>query len=143
VELRVNQPVRFEPRRFARFIGIGGIAASANIGARWLLNFTMTFEAAVALSYLLGMITAFLLMRLFVFESSDRPVSAQLARFAMVNAISFAQVWIVSVGLVRIVLPAAGLAWHNDTVGHITGVLSPVVTSYMLHQKFSFARSRE
>jgi putative flippase GtrA len=135
--------VRFESRRFARFIAMGGIAAGANIGARWLLSFTMTFEAAVALSYLAGMTTAFVLMRLLVFDPSDRPVSAQFFRFAMVNAISFAQVWMVSVGLVRIVFPAAGFAWHEETVGHVIGVLSPVVTSYLLHQHFSFARSRE
>lgn len=138
VELRMNRHVRFEARRFVRFIAMGGIAAGANIGARWLLSFAMTFEVAVALSYLVGMITAFVLMRLLVFAPSDRPVSTQFLRFTMVNALSFTQVWMVSVGLVRIVFPAVGFAWHDETVGHIIGVLSPVVTSYLLHQQFSF-----
>jgi putative flippase GtrA len=120
---------------------MGGIAAVANIGARWLLSFTMTYEGAVALSYLAGMTTAFVLMRLLVFDPSDRPISAQFSRFAMVNAVSFTQVWLVSVGLVRIVFPAAGFTWHDETIGHVIGVLSPVVTSYLLHQHFSFARS--
>ena len=135
--------VRFELRRFARFMAVGGVAAGANIGARGLLSFTMTFEVAVALSYLVGMTTAFVLMRLLVFDLSDRSVSTQFLRFAMVNGISFAQVWIVSVGLVRCVFPAAGFAWHVETVGHAIGVISPVVTSYLLHQRFSFAQSRD
>ncbi|AYJ86697.1 GtrA family protein [Sphingomonas paeninsulae] len=135
--------VRFEPRRFARFIAVGGIAAGANIGARWLLSFAMTFEAAVALSYLVGMTMAFVLMRFLVFDLSERSVSTQFLRFTMVNAISFGQVWIVSVGLVRCVFPAAGFVWHDETVGHAIGVISPVVTSYLLHQRFSFAQSRD
>lgn len=133
--------VRFEPRRFARFLAMGGIAASANIGARWLLSFTLAYEAAVALSYLVGMTVAFMLMRLLVFAPSDRSASVQFSRFAMVNAISFIQVWLVSIGLVRIAFPVAGFAWHDETVGHVIGVLSPIVTSYLLHQHFTFARS--
>jgi putative flippase GtrA len=86
------------------------------------------------------MATAFALMRFFVFAPSDRPVSSQFSRFAMVNAVSFTQVWLVSVGLVRIVFPIVGFAWHNETVGHIAGVVSPVVTSYLLHRQFSFAQ---
>jgi putative flippase GtrA len=135
--------IRFASRRFVRFIAMGGVAAGANIGTRWLLSFAMTFEAAVALSYLVGMITAFILMWWLVFAPSDRSVPAQFLRFAMVNAISFVQVWIVSVGLARFIFPAAGFTWHGETVGHVIGVLSPVGTSYVLHRYFTFARSGE
>jgi putative flippase GtrA len=131
---------RPEGLRFVRFVAMGGIAAGANVGTRWLLSFAMAYEIAVALSYLAGMATAFALMRFFVFAPSDRPVSSQFSRFAMVNAVSFTQVWLVSVGLVRIVFPIVGFAWHNETVGHIAGVVSPVVTSYLLHRQFSFAQ---
>ena len=131
--------LQLEPRRFIRFIAVGGIAASTNVGSRWLLGFVIGYEAAVALSYLAGLATAFLLMRLLVFAASDRPVSGQFYRFVLVNALSFTQVLIVSVGLVRAVFPAIGFAWHNETVGHVIGVLSPVMTSYFLHRSFSFA----
>jgi len=139
----MSLPVRFDAIRFARFLAMGGIAAAANIGTRWLLSFSMDYEAAVALSYLVGMVMAFVLMLLLVFEPSDRPVSTQFSRFVMVNAVSFTQVWLVSVGLARIVFPAAGFAWHGETVAHVIGVVSPVATSYLLHQHFSFVRSHE
>ena len=132
---------RPEGLRFARFLAMGGIAVGVNVGTRWLLSFTMAYEIAVALSYLAGMATAFALMRLFVFALSDRPVWSQFTRFAMVNAVSFTQVWLVSVGLVRVVFPHAGFAWHAETVGHVIGVLSPVGKSYLLHRGFSFARA--
>jgi putative flippase GtrA len=141
--LRMSLHGRFEGLRFARFMAMGGIAAGTNVGARWLLSFAMAYEAAVALSYLAGMTMAFALMRSFVFARSDRPILSQFSRFATVNVVSFTQVWLVSVGLVRIVFPIVGFAWHNETVGHVAGVVSPVMTSYLLHRQFSFAQPRD
>jgi len=52
--------------------------------------------------------------------------------------LAFAQVWVVSVGLARVIFPAIGFSWRAETVAHVVGVLSPVVTSYVLHKRFSF-----
>jgi putative flippase GtrA len=109
---------------------------------RWLLGFFMVYEAAIAVSYLAGMATAFLLMRMLVFAPGSGTISRQLGRFAMVNTVSFTQVWIVSVGLVRVVFPAIGFVWQAETVAHFIGVLSPAVTSYLLHKQFSFSQAR-
>jgi putative flippase GtrA len=133
---------QFEPLRFLRFLAAGGIAASTNILVRWLLSFVMVYEAAIACSYLTGMAAAFLLMRRLVFAPGSGTIFGQFGRFAMVNAVSFSQVWLISVGLARIVFPAIGLVWQSETVAHIIGVLSPAVTSYLLHKQFSFARTR-
>jgi putative flippase GtrA len=132
---------RFEPRRFVRFLAVGWIAATTNIFVRWLLNFVMVYEAAIAFSYLAGMATAFLLMRMLVFAPASGTIFGQFGRFAMVNAVSFTQVWLVSVGLARVVFPAIGFGWQDETVAHIIGVLSPAVTSYLLHKQFSFSRA--
>lgn len=131
-----------ERARFSRFVVSGGIAALVNIGARWLLDFVTPFEVSVALAYLAGMTTAFILMRIYVFERTGEAAHRQYVRFAIVNAIAFVQVWIVSVGLARLVFPAIGFAWHGDTVAHLIGVLSPVVTSYFGHKEFSFRTRR-
>ena len=125
--------------QFTRFLVTGGISAGVNVLTRWLLNFVLGYALAVALAYIVGMTVAFILARMFVFDarSSNNP-GGQYARFALINVLAFAQVWIVSVGLVRYIFPAMRLSWHAETIAHIIGVVSPVVTSYFGHRHFSF-----
>jgi putative flippase GtrA len=127
-----------ERARFATFLLTGGIAAVVNIVTRMLLQRVFSYEVAVGLAYLVGMTTAFVLARTFVFKPVDGDAHGQFVRFAMVNGVAFVQVWIVSVGLARVVFPAVGFSWRAETVAHVIGVLSPVVTSYILHKRFSF-----
>jgi putative flippase GtrA len=127
-----------EKTRFATFLLTGGIAAGVNIAARWLLQFAIGFELAVAGAYLVGMLTAFVLARLFVFQAASGRAHWQFARFAAVNLVALVQVWSISVGLARFVFPSLGVAWLGETAAHVIGVLSPVASSYVLHKHFSF-----
>jgi putative flippase GtrA len=127
-----------EKTRVATFLLTGGIAAGVNIAARWLLQFAIGFEAAVACAYLAGMVTAFVLARLFVFQAATGRAHWQFVRFAAVNLVALAQVLLVSIGLARFVFPMFGVAWLGETAAHVIGVLSPVALSYLLHKHFSF-----
>lgn len=124
---------------FGRFLVTGGIAAAANVISRWLFNLVMPFEVAVVIAYLVGMTTAYVLSKLFVFANSGRSVSDEFFRFAIVNAVALVQVWVVSVGLARYLFPAVGFTWHADDIAHMIGVVIPAVTSYLGHRHFSFA----
>jgi putative flippase GtrA len=124
--------------QLTRFILTGGIAAAVNIGARWLLEFSVRYEVAVALAYVIGMTTAFILARAFVFAATTGDPRRQYSRFALVNIAAFAQVWLVSVGLARYAFPAMGFTWHPETIAHTIGVMSPVFVSYIGHRDFSF-----
>lgn len=124
---------------FGRFLVTGGIAAGVNVVARWLFDLVMAFELAIVVAYLAGMITAYTLSKFFVFSRSGRSVSDEFLRFAIVNVVALAQVWVVSVGLARYVFPAVGFTWHADDAAHVIGVLVPAVTSYLGHRHFSFA----
>lgn len=126
-------------RQFVAFVVAGGIAAAVNIGSRILLSLVMRYEIAILAAYLCGMTVAYILNKTFVFEASGRGAASEYARFALVNLLALAQVWIVSVGLARFIFPAVGFAWHAETVAHVVGVLVPVVTSYLGHKHFSFA----
>lgn len=126
--------------RFAKFLATGGIAALVNLASRYALNFLMPFEIAVAVAYLIGMTTAYVLARVFVFEASGRSVASEFYRFAVVNVFALGVVWIVSVGLARVVFPAVGFTWHADDVAHLIGVLAPAVTSYLGHRHYTFGR---
>jgi putative flippase GtrA len=128
-----------ERRRFILFLGAGGAAALVNILSRIALSLVMPYEVAIVVAYLVGMTAAYLLNKYFVFAASGRGVTSEYLRFALVNLAAVAQVWIVSVGLARLVFPAAGFAWHAETVAHVIGVAVPVFTSYLGHKHFSFA----
>lgn len=127
--------------QFVRFLVTGGIAAIVNLMSRRLLDLVMPFELAVAVAYLLGMTTAYVLARMFVFETLGCSVASEFWRFAAVNMVALVPVWSVSVGLARGLFPAIGFTWHADDIAHLIGVLSPVVTSYLGHRHFSFRRT--
>ena len=134
-----------EARAFGAFVLSGGLAAGVNVLTRFVLSKWLPFEAAVTLAYLVGMTTAFVLTKTFVFQRSRAHWLVEYGRFAMVNVVAFVQVLLVSDGLVRLLFPAIGFHWHAEEVGHIVGVMSPIVTSYYAHKHFSFrpARSAE
>ena len=131
--------MRAERNRFVLFVLAGGAAALVNILSRIVLNWVMPYEIAIIVAYLCGMTTAYMLNRHFVFAASGRGVASEYTRFALVNLAAVAQVWIVSVGLARLVFPAIGFTWHAETVAHVIGVAIPVFTSYLGHKHFSFA----
>lgn len=128
---------------FGRFLVTGGIAAGVNVVSRWLLNHAMIYEIAVVIAYLIGMATAYVLARFFVFARSGRSVHDEAIRFALVNVAALAQVWIVSVGLARGVFPWVGFDWHAEDIAHLVGVAVPAVTSYFGHRHFSFSAASE
>ena len=126
--------------QFLKFLVTGGIAALVNLISRYALNHIMSFETAVALAYTLGMATAYLLARRFVFEASGRSVASEVRRFVLVNLVALGFVWLISVGLARIVFPALGFTWHAEDLAHLIGVLAPAVTSFVGHRFYTFAR---
>jgi putative flippase GtrA len=130
-----------EVRRFGSFAVAGGIAALTNLVSRYILSHFTTYELAVAIAYLCGMIIAFLLTRRFVFAESGRFWGVEFGRFTVVNLASLIQVWILSVGLARLLFPQVGFAWHPEEVAHFIGVASPIATSYYAHKHFSFKGS--
>lgn len=125
---------------FLKFLMTGGLAALANLASRYALNLVMPFEAAVVVAYLIGMTTAYILARLFVFQRSGRSVASEVRRFAIVNVVALAIVWLVSVGLARLLFPAVGFTWHADDIAHLIGVLSTAVSSYFGHRLYTFAQ---
>jgi putative flippase GtrA len=128
-----------ERQRFVLFLVAGGVAALVNILSRIVFNWFVAYEAAIVVAYLCGMTAAYLLNKHFVFEASGRGMTTEYLRFALINVLAAAQVWVVSVGLARFVFPEAGFTWHANTVAHIIGVIVPVFTSYFGHRHFSFA----
>jgi putative flippase GtrA len=124
--------------QLALFLLVGGTAAGVQWLARFPLNRVMPFAAAVVVAYAIGMFIAFELNRRFVFPEGGDARHRQFVRFFLVNILSFATVWAVSVVLGSVILPRFMSLQAAEAVGHGLGVLSPALASYFLHKHFTF-----
>jgi putative flippase GtrA len=128
----------FASRQFLVFLLTGGFAAAVNFGSRILYNRAMPFSPAVICAYITGMITAFVLAKLFVFRESRQATHRAAGWFILVNVVAVAQTWAISMLLVKWVLPALGVTAFAREIAHGVGVVVPVFTSYLGHKHFSF-----
>jgi putative flippase GtrA len=125
---------------FVQFLLVGGLAALVNFVSRILINHFVSYSAAVVLAYVVGMSTAFLLSKYFVFEQSGRHHLHELRDFTLVNLVAIPQVWGISVGLAEYVFPAIGYTLYAPELAHLIGLAVPAVTSYFGHKYFSFRK---
>ncbi len=120
------------------YLASGGIAAAANYGSRFVFSLWLPFEAAVVAAYLVGMVTAFLLMRRFAFTDSQTSTRQQVLGFCIVNGAAVLQTVLVSSLLARVVLPGLGMPGNHEAISHAVGVAVPVITSYFGHRYLTF-----
>ncbi len=125
---------------FARFLVVGGFAAAVNFLSRFGFNVFFSFRVSVVLAYIVGMFTAFLLSRIFVFEPSGRHPAHEFFYFTLVNLLAVAQVWLISVGLAEYLFPALNFEFYPYAIAHFVGISVPVVTSYFGHKYWSFRK---
>ena len=128
----------FVSKSFLLFLLTGGFAAAVNWSSRIVYNMWMPSSAAIVVAYITGMITAFVLAKLFVFTKSTQSTGRSVFFFTLVNLVAVVQTWAVSVGLVYYVFPRMGFIWHTREIAHLFGVALPVFTSYIGHKQWSF-----
>lgn len=125
-------------RQFPFFLLTAGIAALANLASRFFLNIYISFELSVFLAYCVGVVVAYTLAKYFVFVSRNKDLGLEFLRFIVVNIISLAIVWMVSVSLRNIIFPGFDMNFHPETVSHIIGVASPAIFSFFAHKTYTF-----
>lgn len=125
-------------KQFLYFILSGGLAAGLNWGSRFLFSLLVSFEVAVVLAFLFGLLSGFVLMRFFVFDGTGKPIVPQVGKYIAVNFFALLQTLLISILFARWVLPVAGITEHAEALGHLVGVLVPVVTSYFGHKFLTF-----
>lgn len=129
-------------RQFLLFLVSGGVAALVNIISRVGFSQLLSFEFAVLAAYGVGMVTAFVLARCFVFAASRQRLRYSFAAFALVNLAAVLQTWFVSINLRHMLLPLIGMTAFVDLIAHGCGVIVPVFTSFLGHKHISFRDSR-
>jgi putative flippase GtrA len=122
----------------ARFVLAGGLAAIVNFSTRIGLSLVLPYAAAIVIAYFIGMITAFVLNRRYVFAGSARPLAQQMFWFVAINLLALVQTLLVSLLFARYVLPYCGVTWHSEEIAHAIGIVVPIVTSYLGHRHVTF-----
>lgn len=130
----------FDVLRFARFLGVGGLAAATNFGSRFAWSLILPFEAAVLAAYATGMVLAFTLFRFLVFPGSPLPFSVQVRNFVAVNIVGASLTFLTAFTLMRGLFPLVGFDWHAEPIAHAMAIVVPVATSWIGHRRFTFAR---
>lgn len=125
-------------RQFVLFVVAGGLAAAVNFGSRIVISHWLHYVPSILIAYCLGMITAFTLNKLFVFNQARNLLRQQVLWFIAINLAAVVQTVAISLLLARWLLPALGVDFHNETIAHAVGVAVPVITSYIGHKRFSF-----
>ena len=125
-------------RQFPTFLITAGVAALANMASRYFLNLYISFELSVFLAYCVGVVVAYTLAKYFVFISRNKDLGLEFLRFIIVNVISLAIVWTVSVSLRNIIFPEFEMDFYPETVSHIIGVASPAIFSFFAHKTYTF-----
>lgn len=128
----------FASRQFVLFLLTGGTAAAVNFASRILYNHWLDYSTSIIVAYLTGMVTAFVLARLFVFTESSQNWQRSALIFTLVNVVAVAQTWAVSMGMAYYVLPEAGITRFAPEIAHAAGIIVPVFTSYLGHKHWSF-----
>jgi putative flippase GtrA len=129
---------QFKSKQFLAFLLTGGFAALVNFSSRILYSRWVDFSSAIIAAYVTGMVTAFILARLFVFRKTKRALHHSAVYFVLVNVIAVAQTWGISIGLVYYVFPELNLQSYPNEIAHAIGVVVPVFTSYLGHKHLSF-----
>src|SRR5579883_2080745 len=83
--------------QFIRFVLAGGVAALANFLSRIVLGFYFDFIPSIVVAYLIGMTTAYLICRAWVFEAQTNTAAQQIGYFTLVNVFAVLQTIIISV----------------------------------------------
>jgi len=125
---------------FTRFVITGSFAAGVNFLSRVGLSEFLSYRYAVFMAYLIGMITAFILSKIFVFNKTNNTTSNEFIKFTIINIVAVIQVWFISVGLAEYAFPTFEFVFHPEEVAHLIGISVPIFTSYYGHKYFTFAR---
>jgi putative flippase GtrA len=125
-------------KEFLLFLFAGGVAALVNFSIRFFYDNLMSFGYAVICSYITAMIIAYLLMRLIVFEKTNKGINKEFSIFTLVNIFAIGLTWVVSVGLAEQLFPKIGFQWHRYEVAHFFGIIVPAISSYFGHKNFTF-----
>jgi putative flippase GtrA len=128
----------FKSKEFVKFFFAGAFSALVNFSSRFFYNQYLSFSNAVILAYITGMIVAFILFKLFVFNKSKHTIKKEILYFTLVNIIAIIQTYLISIYFAEYLFPSFHFKFYPETIAHTIGIVFPIFTSFIGHKYFSF-----
>jgi putative flippase GtrA len=125
-------------RQFLLFILAGGAAAAIHWSSRIWFNQYVDFRIALVLAYVIGIASAYVLNKRFVFTQSGRDVRSEVRWFVFFNVAAFPLVWWTSVLLAEQAMPRLGILRHPREIAHAVAISLPLVLNFYLHKFITF-----
>jgi putative flippase GtrA len=129
--------------QFGRFLIAGGVALLLHWLSRFVFNWYVDFGWAIVLAYLVGIVVAFVLNKIFVFPYSGRSLNFELFFFFFVNVAAFPFVWVAAYVLGEWVF----VHWMPKQIalafGHAIAISLPVFVNFVLHKFITFRGAHE
>jgi putative flippase GtrA len=124
--------------QFGRFLLVGGVALVLHWLSRFVFNWYVNFAWAIVIAYLVGILVAFVLNKIFVFPYSERSLKFELFFFVFFNIVAFPFVWVTAYVLGEWML----VRWMPQQVafalGHAIAITLPVFVNFALHKFITF-----
>lgn len=128
----------FACSQFIGFLLVGATAATVNFVSRIFYANWLSFTLSIILAYITGMVIAFILMRIFVFQKSKLHLHESAVRFTVVNMFAILQTWAIAHLCLLYVLPLLNIVNNTYLISHAIGVALPAISSYLGHKYLSF-----
>jgi putative flippase GtrA len=125
-------------RQFLLFLLAGGCAAIINFASRFLFEYRFDYFSSVALSYLIGMLTAFLLNQRYVFPRSHNPLKSELVWFIFFNLLALPVTICASLVLHEYVFSRWFSIATSKACAHAVGISLPVFVNFVAHKFVTF-----
>ncbi|MFA7685203.1 MAG: GtrA family protein [Candidatus Gracilibacteria bacterium] len=124
-----------------KFIMGGAVSAGMNFSSRVLFNLKFNYTVSIILAYGVGMIVAFCLFKIFVFEESKNSTKRSVMVFIMVNLFGLIQTVIISL-LLNDYLLIIGVRQFRPEIAHLIGLGTTTITSFFGHKYFTFPKGK-
>lgn len=125
--------------QFIKFIFAGSTSAFVNLSSRFLLHQVLKINSNVSfvVAYFIGLFTAFVLYRRYVFPYSLVPYNTQAVRFLLIN-FSFFPIAIISFNLLVELFNFIGFGVYSHPFSHILVIGLPALITFLLYKFFAF-----
>ncbi|MCE0723013.1 GtrA family protein [Legionella resiliens] len=123
-------------KQFIAFIIAGAIAVTVNFCSRIIYSYSFSFSTSILLAYITGMVVSFILVKFFVFKTSQQTLTRSIIYFILINLIGMSQTLLVSLLFAHYFLPAMDI--KSLEIAHAIGLASPAFTTYLGHKFLTF-----
>lgn len=128
----------FFTRQFVQFGLVGFIAALLHWSSRIAFNIVVSYELALVLAYGVGIFSALVLNKIYVFPLSKKPLRWEIFFFVLINLIAFPFVWSIAYVLSEIVFPRIGLLFYPRAIAHGLAIVFPLFINFLAHKFITF-----